>query len=308
MRRSNGAVEVVTVTMNPAIDQTLNIPRFTAGAVNRVLDSHLAAGGKGVNVAARLAAAGRRVAVTGFLGRDNANIFETCFASLKIEDRFLRLPGETRVGIKIADAALGSTTDINFPGLAPSSDALEGLRAVIEALDAEWFVLAGSVPPGVPLNIYRDLIASLRARGKKVAVDTSGDALRLALEAGPHLFKPNVHELEQLLDVSLDGEEAVLSAARTLVARGIEQVVVSMGERGACFVTADGAVIARPPNIELASTTVGAGDAMVAGVIAAALDRLPLDELAKTATAHSLEALAAQKRGIAAWKECVAIA
>ncbi len=290
---SNAIFDVVTVTLNPAIDQTVTISNFTAGAVNRVEHTRANPGGKGVNVAAALADYGTNVAATGFLGQRNSATFEELFRRKDIADHFVRIAGETRYGIKITDPARGETTDVNFPGPAPTTADLRALRQQIDelsALEGAWFVLAGSVPPGVDPAIYADFTTSLRAAGQKVILDTSGEPLRLALPAGPSVIKPNIHELETLLGTPLPDRDAVVGAARKLLGGGIELVAVSMGGDGACFVTAAEAVTVRPPVITVRST-VGAGDAMVAGIVAAHLRDLPLADAARLATAFSVEAL-----------------
>lgn len=287
---SDSRFDVITVTLNPAIDRTVTIPHFTAGVVNRVEAVHSNPGGKGVNVAASLADAGHRIAVTGFLGRENTASFEALFADKEIDDQFIRIAGQTRVGIKVVDPALGQTTDINFPGPAASAADIAELRQRLGALEAACFVLAGSLPPGVEPTIYRELIAELRARGARVVLDASGEPLRHALAAKPQLIKPNIHELSELLGKPIDGEREIVAAARHLIADGVECVVVSMGKDGACFVTAEEALIARPPDVEVRST-VGAGDAMVAGIISAQLSQLSLTETARLATAFSVHAL-----------------
>jgi 1-phosphofructokinase len=290
MKKDFVKVDVATVTLNPAIDRTLTIPNFTAGVVNRVEQERDNAGGKGVNVASALADYGYNVAVTGFLGRDNASSFEDLFARKKIEDRFVRIAGQTRVGIKIMDPVRKQTTDINFPGPAPTGADLDALRDQLAALDCPWFVLAGSVPPGVDAAIYRDMMIALKKRGSKVVLDTSGEPLSHAVDAAPSIIKPNIHELEVLVGKSLPTQSAIIEAAHELVAKGIELVAVSMGKDGACFVTPSAIVIARPPSIEVKST-VGAGDAMVAGIVSAYLRQLPLAECARLATAFSVDAL-----------------
>jgi 1-phosphofructokinase len=326
--------DVVTVTLNPAVDRTITIPRFTVGAVNRAGAEHSLPGGKGVNVAASLARAGHRVAVTGFLGSENAAPFESFFAGLGIADRFIRVAGCTRVGIKIVDPELGQTTDINFAGPPAAPTERDALMRCVEALEAPWFVLAGSLPPGVDPGFYTTLIASLKARGARVMLDTSGEALRravawdqegsriaetvcrfaeISVEGGhpsdargprhavppaearalPHLIKPNLHELGELLGEMPDGPDQIVLAARRLIEAGIDQVVVSLGGDGALLVSAAEAVRVRPPPIAVHST-VGAGDAMVAGLVSAQLRGLSLEETARLATAFSIHSLTRQ--------------
>lgn len=289
--------EVVTVTLNPAIDQTLTIPDFAAGQVNRVAQAVAHPGGKGVNVAACLADNGRSVAVTGFLGQDNAGLFEALFAQKRMRDCFVRVPGSTRTGIKITDPAQQQTTDINFPGLTPNPGDREALLMQLATLPTAWAVLSGSIPPGLDAAIYHDLIALLKQQGRRVVLDTSGDALRHALDAAPAIVKPNRQELEQLVGRALDTTAAIVAAARTLIERGVELVVVSLGSDGALFISRDEVVTARPPQITVAST-VGAGDAMVAGIVAAQLDGLSLAECARLATAFSLSAISELGTGL----------
>jgi len=285
---------VITVTLNPAIDRTVTISNFTTGAVNRA--EHVAdrPGGKGVNVASALAAYGVPVAAAGFLGRENAAVFETFFTQLGIADHFVRLPGRTRTGIKIVDPSSRETTDINFPGLTPSVSDIAKLVQEFEELAAtgvDWFVLAGSLPPGVQTTIYRDLIILARKRGCRVALDTSGEPLRLAIEAAPDLIKPNIHEFAALLDQPQHDKIDIAAAARRLIARGVGLVAISMGADGAFLVNATEVVRVRPPTIT-ARSTVGAGDAMVAGLVAAHLQSARLIDAARLATAFSLHALA----------------
>ncbi len=290
-------LDVATVTLNPALDRTVTVNRFVPGAVNRAEHIRDRPGGKGINVAAALAGQGLATAALGFLGRENEAVFAAFFAKLGVEDVCLRLPGGTRLGIKIVDTAGGGTTDLNFPGLAPSQADLAALGRQLDTLEARWWVLAGSLPPGVPATFYRDAITRLKARGARVALDTSGEALREALGAAPEAIKPNVHELEALVGRELRDEAAVVEAARGLVAGGVGLVVVSRGAVGACFVTAEAVVHARPPRIEVGST-VGAGDAMVAGIVAARVRGLSLVECARVATAYSSLALTREAESV----------
>lgn len=261
---------IATVTLNPAIDQTISVPHFAVDQVNRVEASRMDPGGKGVNVASILADRGLPVTVTGFLGAENTRIFEELFVRKEIEDHFVRIAGYTRTGIKVIDEVNGTTTDINFPGQSPTEADIEALLATVRTLTerCSWFVLSGSLPAGAPSTLYRSLIETVRAAGRKTALDTSGPALEAALEAGPTLVKPNIHEMAALLGSDLPDRHAVIAEARRWRSLyGIDTVVVSMGEAGALLV-ADGIVLhAQPPKVAVKST-VGAGDAMVSGLIA----------------------------------------
>ncbi|HVR97240.1 MAG TPA: 1-phosphofructokinase, partial [Thermoanaerobaculia bacterium] len=283
---------VVTVTLNPAIDQTLSIPGFAAGQVNRVAESRSDAGGKGVNVASCLAGFGLEVIATGFLGADNSALFETFFERRRIADRFVRIPGATRIGTKIVDDRTGQTTDINFPGLAPRAEDIEELKDRIAALAAlgGWFVLSGSVPPGMDDGIYAEVIDAIHGRGGCVVLDTSGRPLRAALAGRPEVMKPNAEELGELVGRALDTPAAVRAAAEPLLDQGAQRVAVSMGGAGAVFVERGRALLARPPQVPVRST-VGAGDAMVGGLVYAAIHGLPLDEAARIATASGAYAV-----------------
>jgi 1-phosphofructokinase len=262
---------VVTVTANPSIDHTVWVPGFRAGEVNRVAAEDRSPGGKGVNVAAALRVLGVDADATGFLGAANAGLFEEFFAAEGIGDRFVRLPGVTRTGIKIVDRA-GTTTDVNFPGIGPGPDDVERLEAAVAdaAVGAAWVVLSGSLPPGAPAGLYARLTEVAHAAGSAVAVDTSGAALAAAVAAGPEMVKPNVEELEDLAGRPLPDMVALLGAVADVQAAGVACVVVSMGAEGALFVAGDEAVLARPPVVAVVST-VGAGDATVAGTVAGLL-------------------------------------
>jgi 1-phosphofructokinase len=301
------AYDVVTLTLNPAIDETVTIPGFAVGAVNRVGQVRQDAGGKGVNVASVLADAGHRVGVTGFLGRDNAAPFERLFGAKAIDDCFVRISGQTRTGIKIVDPIQRTTTDINFPGQAPTEADCAELVARLTALDATWVVMAGSVPPGVPVEIYAELIRVIQDQGRRVVLDTSDAALRASIDASPDIVKPNTHELESIAGMALPDRASVAAAARRLVDRGIDLVVVSMGSRGACFVSRHELVFARPPKVEVRST-VGAGDALVAGLVAAQVRGLELVETARLATAFSVDAVSRVGSGLSSNDAIAALA
>lgn len=288
----NSAPGIVTVTLNPAIDQTVSIPNFAANTVNRVVWEQADPGGKGVNVSSFLADFGYASTATGLLGRDNQELFERLFEQKGIRDRCVRVAGKTRVNVKIVDDIQQQVTDINFPGQSPTAEDLEDFWTVMDALvvDQQWFVLSGSTPGGISTTFYHDLIARLKQQNKTVILDTSGERLQRAIAAKPDVIKPNVAELQEILDQRLDSAAAIAQAARDLIQQGLRLVVVSMGAEGALFVNQDTAIHAQPPAVEVKST-VGAGDAMVAGIVAGLVQGKSLKDCARLGTAFSLGAL-----------------
>jgi 1-phosphofructokinase family hexose kinase len=282
----NDTTRIVTVTMNPAIDLACTVPGFAAGAVNRVAGYQSDAAGKGVNIAGLLRKFGLPVTVTGFLGTENARIFEKRFSDLGMADEFVRVPGETRIGIKVLDSESKSTTDINFPGLAPDAGHMDRLAETVERLSGEAaiVVIAGSLPVGVAPESVGRLIQVIKAQGAKAVVDTSGPALASAVSATPWLIKPNDDELAELVGRPMESLDDLVAEARRMNEKGIATVAVSLGARGAVFVEGGQALLSRPPRIEAVST-VGAGDAMIGGLVAGMALGLPLEERVRQATA-----------------------
>lgn len=285
-------MKIATITLNPAIDQTVSVDNFQVGTVNRSRAMRFDAGGKGVNVASFLSDYGLGVMVTGFLGEENADVFERHFQRKGIEDRFIRVPGETRINIKIMDEAGQTTTDVNTPGQIPGEYAVSRFYEQIEAMAeaCECFVLSGNLQAGLPSNFYADLIKFLKSKKRMVFLDTSGDALAEAVKAGPNIVKPNIHELSALVNKPLSEISEVYSSAASLINEETTIVVISMGSDGALFVEKERAFIARPPAVVVKST-VGAGDAMVAGLVAGLSKKMPLKDCARLATAFSLSAI-----------------
>ena len=285
-------MKIATVTLNPAIDQTVRVDSFRPNAVNRALAISFDASGKGVNVASFLADYGHDTAVTGYLGRENADIFEQFFASKGIDDCFVRIPGNTRINVKVVDEVNQQTTDINMPGQTPPQEAQHILPQTIEQLanSCDWFVLSGSLPPHVPTTLYATLITQLKQHKKGIILDTSGEALREGIQAGPTIVKPNIEELQYLVRHSLKSEAEIQQAAHQLLNEDIKLVVVSMGRHGAMLIEQATTLIATPPTMTV-KKTFGAGDAMVAGLVTAQIQELSLADCGRLATAFSMGAI-----------------
>lgn len=277
---------ITTVALNPAIDRTLVVPGFTAGATNRVASSRIDPGGKGINVARAAHALGARVQVLGFLGEANADLILRSLTHAGVTHQFLMVPGETRVNLKIIEPHSGQLTELNESGFTVSPERVEALVRLVEQRLPETavLVLAGSLPSGVPVTLYRDLVARARQAGVPTILDADGEPMRAALAARPTLIKPNRDETERLLGRRLDGRWAVMLAARELLQAGPEVVVVSSGAEGAALATAREAWWATPPDIRPRST-VGAGDSMVAAFAVALSQGLSLPEALRLATA-----------------------
>ncbi len=259
---------IITVTLNPAIDHTVFVDQLIPGTVHRATGSHRQAGGKGVNVATMLSLGGASVAASGFLGEANPSIFEKHFKDHKLQDAFVRVPGETRTGIKIVDTKANDTTDLNLPGPAPTKAQCAKLISKLLKLvqPGTWVVIAGSLPVGVEPAFLVELIHRLRDADAKIAVDSSGAALAAAVEAGVDLAKPNVHELEELLDTPLKDFQTTLSAARQLCRERVPNLIVSLGDEGALFLANKAELMASAPPVKVIST-VGAGDSLLAGYL-----------------------------------------
>lgn len=259
--------KILTLTLNPALDITVGLDTLRPGQVNRSQAQQSHAAGKGLNVAQVLADLGHSVTVGGFLGQDNLQPFEALIAWRGFADCFVLVPGETRSNIKLVEAD-GRVTDINGQGPevdeAARSALLRRLQQVAPGHDA--VVVAGSLPRGISADWFRQLLEQLKAQGLKVALDSSGEALRAGLQAAPWLVKPNTEELGEVLGLAVDNPAQQRAAAERLLAAGVEHVVVSAGEQGVSWFRRDLAVHACPPKVRVAST-VGAGDSLVAGMV-----------------------------------------
>jgi 1-phosphofructokinase len=257
---------IVTVTPNPSIDRTVEIDRFERGALMRARRSTAEAAGKGVNVSCALATEGVATLAVLPLAADSATTYlrllsdATPIAPVPIS-------GSIRINVSLVEAD-GTVTKVNEPGPALDAADIDALLSAAERIaDATWILGCGSLPPNAPADFYARL-AALGSRDRRVAVDTSGEPLSAAVSAGVALIKPNRAELEELAERSVSTIGDVVTAARKLIDRGCEGVLVSLGPDGALYVDRDVATHAEAP-IDDVLNTVGAGDALLAGFVAA---------------------------------------
>jgi len=267
---------IVTVTLNPSLDRTLEVDTLRRGSVLRTSAPTLEAGGKGVNVTRALSANGiPSVAVLPVGGGEGAEL-TALLDSAGVSARLVPVAGRTRSNITIAERD-GTITKLNEPGSGISTDELAALTAAIaSAVTAgDWVLISGSVPPEFTDEQVAALAQSLAGRDVNLAVDTSGDALVAFIAAHPRLIKPNRAELAEIAGRPLDSIADVIDAAKGVRDLGVEIVLVSLGADGAVLVGPDGVVVGES-RVDRPRSTVGAGDSFLAGF----LSKFSVDETA----------------------------
>ncbi len=266
---------IVTLTLNPSVDRTVEVETLARGEVMRALRVRVDPGGKGINVSRALAA--HRLATCAVITCGGAE-GEQLLALLRdagIDVVPVPIVGSIRSNITVAEPD-GTTTKFNEPGAPLTPDersavflavktALASMRTI--AAPVSWLVASGSLPPGAPVSLYAELIREVVDSGTRVAIDTSGPALEAALAAGPDLVKPNRDELAEATGRPVVTIDDVVEAAELLRRRGAGAVLASLGADGAVLVDADGAIHGTTPAVVPVSS-VGAGDAMLAGFLA----------------------------------------
>jgi 1-phosphofructokinase len=295
-----------TISLNPAFDLTIPLERLEPGEVNRAAATELRPAGKGINVSVMLSVLGEPSVATGLLGAEDVAAFEAFLRPMGVVCRFEPVPGRCRINVKVVETAGGRVTDINSPGTAATADAIPALQQRLLTAP-ELMVVSGSLPPGLPLEEWSGLMQHLAAGGRRIILDTSGPAFGAALPAKPFLVKPNRSELAAVLGRPLVGREALLQAALELQQQGIRQVVVSDGAEGALFLLGDARLWVRPPPVPL-TTTVGAGDAMMAGLAAALARGHDAEAAARLATGCAAAAVSRPASALPAAAEITRLA
>jgi 1-phosphofructokinase len=259
---------IVTLTPNPSLDRTVEIPQLQRGEVHRATGGRVDPGGKGVNVARALAAGDTAtIAVLPSGGPEGAQL-AALLAPFGVQTIQVPITGTVRSNITVAEPD-GTTTKLNEAGPELSAAEAEAVeKTVVElATRASWVVGAGSLPRGVGVDFYARLVTALRDLDTQVCIDASGPPLAAAVDAGPDLIKPNAEELAELVGRPLHRLADVVDAAAEVRKRGVATVLVSLGGDGALLVSADEVLHGWAPPVRVRST-VGAGDATLAGYLA----------------------------------------
>ncbi len=283
---------IVTVTMNPAIDKTVEIGYLQQGGLNRISKVEYDAGGKGINVSKTICELGGKSIATGFLAGNAGRTIKNVLDEKGIQNDFVWIKGETRTNTKVFEEN-GMVTELNEPGAVPSADELKELIDKLEGYASKdtLFVLAGSVPNGMDKDIYAEIIDTVHKKDAAVFLDADGELFRSGLKAMPDIIKPNRLELEEYARFDYKAsEQEIANIARRLIDEGISTVAVSMGKCGAMLLKKD--YEAKAPALSVkAHSTVGAGDAMVAALSYAYENSLDNDETLKLGIATSAGAV-----------------
>jgi 1-phosphofructokinase len=260
---------IVTVTPNPSLDRTLEVEELRRGEVVRAYADRSDPGGKGVNVSRALVANGHPSRAVLPLGGVDGELLASLLERLGIEVAAVPIADAIRSNITVVEPD-GTVTKLNAPGPRLSDLEVESLlQRAVAALDgAGWLVASGSLAPGTPEDLYARLAAAVRPVGVRVAIDTSGPALERVLAAGPNVLKPNEEELSEVTGVIPETLGDVVLAANELRSKGVGTVLVSLGASGAVLVD-DGKPLHAESDVIVPRSNVGAGDALLAGFLAA---------------------------------------
>lgn len=260
---------IYTVTFNPAIDLVMRTAQLKSGEVNRANGEEMMFGGKGINVSMVLRELGVESVALGFVAGFTGEAIERGVRSAGVKTDFIRLEsGFSRINVKIK---AGDETELNGSGPDISESALEKLLAQLDGLqDGDTLVLAGSVPPSMPADIYERILARLSGRGIRAAVDAQGELLRDVLKYRPYLIKPNDRELGELFGVEIESPAQARQYAERLQLQGARNVLVSMAEKGAVLLDEEGREHFCAACRGEVRNSVGAGDSMLAGFLAGA--------------------------------------
>ena len=295
---------IYTVTLNPALDKTVEIPRFRVDEINRVRSLRVDPGGKGINVSKAIKSLGGESVAVGILAGNTGRQIAQALEEQEIFHSFLYVPGETRTNIKVVDSATHTNTDINEAGPTVAPEQAEQLlQQLLKKLTAEdVVVLSGSVPQGLSDDIYARWSQACSRAGAKVFLDADGKLLQQGIMGKPFLVKPNRRELENWAGESLETEEMLLAAGKKLQSLGISRVVISLGGDGALFLT-ENAVCRAEGLIVPVGSTVGAGDSMVAALAYGYEKNLPEEEIFRLAIATSAANVMCSGSQAAQWTE-----
>ena len=261
---------ITTVTLNPAIDATWFLDSFDEEEINRLKGKKIDAGGKRINISRFLTMMDCPTLAMGFFGGPNGSLLLSLLEEANVDAQLTPVAGETRQNVTVFVEQGSKTIKINEAGPQISAEECKAFERMLleQAQKGGFVVLAGKNPPGIDGKMTIDLLLKAKQAGAKIVVDSESLTLEEVVALGPTLIKPNELEFSKMLGRPLDTHEALIEAAREVVAKGVEYVVISMGGDGLLGISAEEAYKVDVPKIQVRST-VGAGDSVVAGTLMA---------------------------------------
>jgi 6-phosphofructokinase 2 len=283
---------IATITLNPSLDQHITVDGLVVDGTNRWSRLHRYAGGKGIDVSRAIHEMGDRTIAYGFIGGAIGRAVEILLDEEEVPYSFTPIHRETRTNFIITDSKSSRQTRIDAPGPRISQGEWERFRKKMLRISPspDLIVAGGSVPPGIPNDVYYTIIMEAKAFGVRTILDSDGQWLAEGVKAKPYLIKPNVQEAEELLGRELPTEEAIIKAALDIVDMGIEIAVISRGKDGIIAATKKEIVKAVPPEVKVKSA-VGAGDCTIAGLALKLANEKPLAEACRLAVAMGTAAV-----------------
>ena len=258
---------ITTVCMNPSFDKTASVKALKPGELNRLCDVRVDVGGKGVNVAVVLKRLGVPVGCVGCLGERGRESFLKMIRQEDVPFDYLPMPGEVRTNLKLVDESTRTVTEFNEPGISMNQSQLEDFLNLLKKKSekSDYVVLSGRLPEGCEETTYQRCLKVLE--GKRCVLDCAGETLLHGIKEKPFLIKPNLPEIEAIMKKELRTLRGLRDAALFLIEYGAQNVIISMGKYGAMLVSRTDTFFAPALMVE-ARSTVGAGDAMIGGVLA----------------------------------------
>lgn len=257
---------IYTLTLNPSVDYIVKLDSFQLGTLNRTVNEAKFPGGKGINVSRVLSQFGTTSQALGFIGGFTGAYIEQFLQKEQIETDFVEVEEDSRINIKLKS---GQESEINAKGPKISDLDFTLLKEKIKQLNSnDLLVLAGSIPATLPVTTYEELVLICHKNDVRFIVDAEGELLKKVLPYKPFLIKPNHHELGELFDTTLKSVDDVIPYGKKLLALGAQNVIVSLADKGAVFINENTVLTAAVPKGKV-KNSVGAGDSMVAGFLAA---------------------------------------
>lgn len=283
---------IATITLNPSLDRYIIVHGLEVDGVNRWTSTPIYAGGKGIDVSRAVNEMGGRTIAYGFVGGDAGRTVEILLDEEGVPFSFTPIRGETRTNFIITDTKNYQQTRIDAPGPHISKREFERFHSKLERISSSpaLLVAGGSLPPGVPDDVYYAIIMGAKSSGIRSILDSDGQWLAEGIRARPYLIKPDVEEAEGLLNRKLPTEEAIIKAVLDLVETGIEIAVISRGKDGIIAASKNEILKAVPPPVKVKSA-VGAGDCTVAGLALKLASKEPLSEACRLAVAMGTAAV-----------------